>query len=195
MPIITIDGNIGSGKSTILNYLHKNHKIAIDLEPVEKWKIFLKNKYDDNNNIFNLQLRIWLDRSWIQEKEDKILILMERSPFFIKNTFILSAYLDNHITETEYNILMELYNKTDNIWDCNKYIYLQSDPEKCIERIKIRARECEKNIKIDYINNIHELHEDNYKLAINQNKNILIVNIEDKEIDEISDIIMNYIYS
>lgn len=195
MPIITIDGNIGSGKSTILNYLHKNHKIAIDLEPVEKWKIFLKNKYDNNNNIFNLQLRIWLDRSWIQEKEDKVLILMERSPFFIKNTFILSAYLDNHITETEYNILMELYNKTDNIWDCNKYIYLQSDPDKCIERIKIRGRECEKNITLDYINNIHELHEDNYKLAINQNKNILIVNIEDKEIDEISEIIMNFIYS
>ena len=79
--------------------------------------------------------------------------------------------------------------------ELNKYIYLQSDPDKCIERIKKRSRECEKNITLNYINNIHELHEDNYKLAINQNKNILIVNIEDKEIDEINEIIMNYIYS
>jgi len=115
MPIITIDGNIGCGKSTILNYLHKKYKLAIDLEPVEKWKVFLENIYNNKTNFFNFQLRVWLDRSWIQEKEDKILILMERSPFFIKNTFISSSYKNKYINESEYNILMELYNKTDNL--------------------------------------------------------------------------------
>jgi deoxyadenosine/deoxycytidine kinase len=193
MPIITIDGNIGCGKSTILNYLHKTHKIAIDLEPVEKWKVFLKNMYENKKNIFDFQLRVWLDRSWIQEKEEKILILMERSPFFVKNTFILSAYQNNYINKNEYDILIELYNKTDNIWNSNKYIYLQSDPEKCLERIKQRGRECEATITTEFVNNIHKLHEDNYNLAIKENKDIIVINIEDKEISEIANLILAYI--
>ena len=45
MLIYTIDGNIGSGKSTILNYLHKYKNLQIDLEPLEKWKSFLDNIY------------------------------------------------------------------------------------------------------------------------------------------------------
>jgi len=195
MPIITIDGNIGCGKSTILNYLHKKYKLAIDLEPVEKWKVFLENIYNNKTNFFNFQLRVWLDRSWIQEKEDKILILMERSPFFIKNTFISSSYKNKYINESEYNILMELYNKTDNIWNCNRYIYLQSEPEKCMKRIKMRGRECEKNITLDYITELSKLHDDNYKLGIENNKDILIINIENKDIEEIAEIILNYINS
>ena len=45
MTIYTIDGNIGSGKSSVLNYLHKYKNIQIDLEPIEKWKPFLDNIY------------------------------------------------------------------------------------------------------------------------------------------------------
>ena len=56
MPIITIDGNIGAGKSSILHYLHKKYKIPIDLEPIENWKIYLDNFYNNKNDIFNLSL-------------------------------------------------------------------------------------------------------------------------------------------
>ena len=38
MTIYTIDGNIGSGKTSILQYLHKYKNYQIDLEPVENWK-------------------------------------------------------------------------------------------------------------------------------------------------------------
>ena len=30
MPIITIDGNIGAGKTSVLNYLHTNFNINVD---------------------------------------------------------------------------------------------------------------------------------------------------------------------
>ena len=42
MTIITIDGNIGSGKTSVLNYLHKYNKLSIDLEPIESWQQYLK---------------------------------------------------------------------------------------------------------------------------------------------------------
>ncbi len=193
MPIITIDGNIGSGKSTILNLIHQKYKISIDLEPIEQWKNYLEDLYV-NKNIFNFQLRVWLDRAWIQEKENKILLLMERSPFFIRNTFNQIAFDNNQITANELNILNELYSKTDNIWKANKYIYLKSDPEKCLNRIKKRGRKYEcSNIDLKYLNDIHILHEKALEKAINNKMDILVIDIEDKDIDEIILLIYNYI--
>ena len=52
MTIFTIDGNIGSGKTTILNHLHKYKNIQIDLEPIEKWKSFLDNIYLNKKGYF-----------------------------------------------------------------------------------------------------------------------------------------------
>jgi len=72
---------------------------------------------------------------------------------------------------------------------------LKSGPEKCIKRIKMRGRECEKNITLDYITELSKLHDDNYKLGIENNKDILIINIENKDIEEIAEIILNYINS
>ena len=88
MPIITIDGNIGSGKSSILNYLHKTLKNPVDLEPVDSWQVYLNNIYNNKSNLFNFQVRIWLDRCWIQHNTENKNIFVERSPYFIKNCFI-----------------------------------------------------------------------------------------------------------
>lgn len=193
MPIITIDGNIGSGKSSVLYYLHKNYKIPIDLEPIENWKIYLDNFYNHKNDIFNFQLRVWLDRAWIQEKEEKVLLLMERSPYFIKNVFNKSAYENKLISDNEFNILKELYNKTDSIWNSNNYIYLRSNPEKCLERIEIRGRDNEKNIKKEYLEHIHNLHEIAYEKGIKNNLNILCIDIEEKSVEDIAKIIYDFI--
>jgi deoxyadenosine/deoxycytidine kinase len=194
MPIITIDGNIGVGKTTILNYLHSNYNINIDLEPIDKWKIFLDNIYINKKNFFNFQIRVWLDRSWIQEKDLNVNIIMERSPYFIRNTFNKYMYNNNLITQPEFNILNELYNKTDLIWNPNYYIYLRSDPNKCLKRIINRGRENEQNITFDYLNDIHNLHEETYKQILENNKNIICIDIENKSLEEIANIIIKYLY-
>ena len=173
MPIITIDGNIGCGKSTILNYLHKYQKIAIDLEPVESWNNYLSKFYDEKADIFKFQVRIWLDRCWVQEKSDKTIVLMERSPYFIKNTFIDVAFNTGMLTDTEYTTLKDLYQKTDSLWSCNTYIYLRSTPEHCFRRIIKRNRSSEKNITIEYIQALHEKHEETYLKAVENKINII----------------------
>lgn len=193
MFIITIDGNIGAGKTTILNYLHNNFNINIDLEPVDKWKPFLDNIYYNKKNYFNFQIRVWLDRSWIQEKNNNSVIIMERSPYFIRNTFNKFFYDNNFISNEENNIINEFYDKTDNFWTSSYYIYLRSSPNKCLERILLRGRENEMNINLDYLNEIHQLHESSYNKALNEKKNIICIDIEDKTIEEISSIIIKYI--
>jgi hypothetical protein len=185
MVIYTIDGNIGCGKTTILNYLHKHKNIQIDLEPIDKWKPFLDNVYLNKTGYFNMQIKVWLDRAWIQDKETNSIIFMERSPYFIRNTFNKNDFINNHINEDEYNVINEMYQKTDKIWKSNFYIYLRSSPKKCLERIKLRSRDNEMNIDEDYLISIHDLHEEAYLQLLETNKNVILIDIENKTIEEI----------
>jgi deoxyadenosine/deoxycytidine kinase len=195
MPIITIDGNIGCCKTSILNYFHKNYKTAIDIEPIESWTEYLKSMYDSDNSTYNFQIKVWIDRCWIQEKSN-IIVLMERSPYFIKNVFVEKAFEDKTINENEYNNIHKLHKTTDELWQPNAYIYLRSDPEMCYNRIKKRGRESEKNIKLEYIKRIHQLHEEKYINAIKNNKNIIVIEVENKSITDIcSEIISSNIYT
>lgn len=192
MTILTMDGNIGCGKSSVLNYLHKTYKISIDLEPVESWNTYLTNMYNTQSDTFKFQVRIWLDRCWVQEKSDKT-IIMERSPFFIKNTFIEIAHELQMINDSEYNMLLDLHKKTDILWSCNSYIYLRSSPDNCYKRLKKRNRPAEKNITEEYIKMLHEYHEDNYNRAVNEKKNIIVIDVDDKSIPDIANEILEYI--
>lgn len=190
MPIITIDGNIGSFKTSILNYFHKTFKIAIDLEPVESWHEFLNNMYtNQTDSTYNFQIKVWMDRCWIQEKSN-VLVMMERSPYFIKNVFVEKAREDETINDEQYLILQSLHLKTDQLWKPNAYIYLRSDPEMCMQRITKRARHSETNIQLEYVRRIHELHEKNLEEAQKKNMNILVIDIENKSIPDICNEIM-----
>lgn len=182
MSFITIDGNIGSGKTSVLNYLHKYYKYPIDLEPIEEWQDYLDNMYQKNENTFNFQIRIWLDRCWIQNKNDDNFIIIERSPLFIKNVFIELALEKKLISEDEYSILINLHNKTNNLWNNNIYIYLRSNPDSCINRIKKRNRKSEDYITYDYIKQIDLLSENIIKTV----SNIIIIDVEDKTIQKIA---------
>ncbi len=195
MTIITIDGNIGAGKTTILNYIHANHNIYIDLEPIDKWKPFLDDIYINKKKFFNFQIRVWLDRSWIQEKDNNSTIVMERSPYFIRHTFNEYMAENSNINPQESNILNELYDKTDIIWKSNYYIYIRSSPSKCLERIIKRGRDNEVSIDLDYLTDIHNLHELAYQKALEEERNIICIDIENKNIEEIANEIISYIKS
>ena len=193
MTIITIDGNIGAGKTTILNYIHANHNIYVDLEPIDKWKPFLDDIYINKKKFFNFQIRVWLDRSWIQEKDNNSTIVMERSPYFIRHTFNDYMAENQFINPQESNILNELYDKTDVIWKSNYYIYIRSSPSKCLERIIKRVRENEMNIDLDYLTEIHNLHEFTYQKALEEGRNIICIDIENKDIEDVANEIISYI--
>lgn len=192
MSIITIDGNIGCGKTSILNYLHRYLKYPIDLEPVENWQKYLDEIYKEKKNMFNFQVKIWLDRCWIQNQNiivDNTInnIFVERNPYFIKNCFIELSKDKNLISKNEYDTLLELHKKTDNIWKDYKKIYIRSKPEKCLNRIMKRNRQSEENIKLDYLKSVHEYHEKALKKIESE---VIIINIDnDNETKSIQDIV------
>ena len=165
MPVITLDGNIGSGKSTILDKLQKIHNQIVSFEPIQEWEPYLENIYKNNSGYFDFQFKVFLDRAFIQTKSNSI-IYMERSPKFIYETFV-KVYKDK-ITNQEYNILEHLYDNVDQKYNKSiiepvLYIYIQSSPTVCYERIKERNCECEKEIDFNLINLLHNRHEECYE--------------------------------
>ena len=187
MVLITIDGNIGAGKSSVLNYLHRNYKIPVDLEPIESWNKYLTDFYNTSSNVFKFQIRVWLDRCWIQEKTENSNIFIERSPRFIQDVFIEVAEEEKMITNTDKEILQCLHKKTNHLWNNSIYIYLQSSPENCLKKIQKRNRPCEKHITKEYIEKLHNKHCNVYEQIIAEKKNkIYCIDVDDKSISEIA---------
>ena len=106
--------------------------------------------------------------------------------------FISVGHLAYHFKNKD-SIINELYDKSDIIWSSNYYIYIRSCPHKCYERILSRGRPNELSISDEYLNEIHNLHEETYKKALDDGLNVICIDIEDKTIDEIASIILNYI--
>jgi deoxyadenosine/deoxycytidine kinase len=191
--IFTVDANIGAGKSTVLDFLHRSHSVAIDLEPVEKWMPYLHDMYENNSGAFGFQVRVWLDRCWVQQRPNMNPILMERSPYFQANVFVPTNLDEGRITIREYHKLQEMYQKTLSLWAPHAYIYLRSDPLRCHERIMKRGRHSESGISLEYLQKLHDYHEKAYRLAVAQRIPVICIHVEDKTVPQIADEIMKSI--
>ena len=173
--IISIDGNIGSGKSTLFNNLKTLLKgvknIGFVPEPVEQW-----NEIVDKNNVpiltnlysniqkfaFRFQMMAYISRiSLLREMCNKGIydvLITERSVYTDRNLFCKMLYDDGIIEHDEYTIYNKWFHEfTDNL-NLSHIIYVNADPEICFQRILKRNREGE-IVDIDYLERLHIYHE------------------------------------
>jgi len=179
MPIFTIDGGIGSGKSTVLKHLHTHFGFPIDPEPVQRWLPYLNDIYTRGRGAFTFQTRVWLDRCWIQEKPAAH-IVMERSPYMQANVFVPINAENGLLTPSENQMLREMYDRAFSMWSPRGMIYLRSCPDKCLARIKQRGRPEEAGISAEYLQRIHAFHETAYMHGIALGLPIVCIEMEGK---------------
>jgi deoxyadenosine/deoxycytidine kinase len=84
------------------------------------------------------------------------------------------------MTDEEFHLISDI---TVNVgYKPDVFIYLRATPELCMERIKKRGRECENEITLEYITQLHLLYEDCIKDLKKDNKLVYIVDAKyDKE--------------
>lgn len=191
MQIFTIDANIGAGKTTILEYLHKVYHVPIDPEPVRAWEPFLHDMYYHNKGAFEFQVRVWLDRCWIQQRPNMAPIVMERSPFMQQNVFIPINMDMQRLTLREFQMLNEMYNRSAALWSPSGYIYLRSKPEKCFDRMKRRDRASEQVVSQEYLELLHAHHERAYMMAVIQGIPMIVIDVEEKSVPQIAHEVWN----
>jgi deoxycitidine kinase len=173
--LISIEGNIGSGKSTVIEYLKTQTKfklIFVD-EPVDEWLSIKDNNNnnalecfykDQKKNAFCFQVLAYITRlkkllDVIQTNQcENIIIVTERSIETDRNVFAKMLYEDNIISSIEWETYNYWFGMFKNYSQVDKILYIKTSPEKCLERINTRNREEESNIKLDYLIKCNDYH-------------------------------------
>ena len=158
MRVITIGGNIGCGKTTVLSNLSKEWTVF--KEPLEKLGSWLDLFYTNPQRYaFSFQMKILHDFLYFtpaQKRSDDLLIT-ERSPLDSLYVFCKTLKDSKTITHMEYNLFKEYVDTIG--WKPDTFVYLRTDPETCIQRMRERARECETGVDDKYIRQIHDAYE------------------------------------
>lgn len=178
--IISVEGNIGSGKSTFLKYLKENsdlvtqtlkHPVVFVQEPVDEWNnikdaagesIIQKFYSNQEEYAFSFQIMAYITRlrklMEAIEKNPSSIVICERSLETDKYVFAKMLYDSKKIREIDwviYNYWFDTFLekvKTDLI------IYINTEPEICNERIIKRSRKGEEGIPLEYLQNCHKYH-------------------------------------
>jgi deoxyadenosine/deoxycytidine kinase len=174
--ILSVEGNIGVGKSTFTRLLQDNFNGSVIVsEPVDMW---LNTKTNSGENILGLfykdiprwgytfQNLAYVTRMMkIQDaiNSDNNTIFLDRSLGTDRFVFEKMLFDDGLITDIEhkmYELWCDFYQNYVNKTNSWKYIYLRCSPETAYERIKKRGREEEKDISLEYLTKLHKYHED-----------------------------------
>lgn len=172
--IISIEGNIGSGKSTLVSELQKHFKNNRDIgflqEPIDIWNgikdengiTILEKFYQDNQKYaFQFQIMAFTSRlSLIKEalRKNYKFIITERSLYTDSHIFAKMLYDDKKISEIEYSIYKMLYDQFINEMPITQIIYVKAQPTTSSERVIKRNRTGE-NIPLEYLEKCHSYHE------------------------------------
>lgn len=182
---LSLEGNIGSGKSTFLKEvvtggMHLKGLAKAVPEPVHSWQRIpcgrseqashnlLKEFYaNPEKYAYVFQNYVFMTR-FLQERESEssestnLLKIMERSVFSDRNVFVSSVQEQGWFSELE----LDLYHA----WSCpmiralpclvpDGFIYLQVAPSVCMKRLRQRARGEEIDVTLEYLESLHAKHE------------------------------------
>lgn len=195
--IISIEGNIGSGKSTLVHNLqshfkNKNINTIFLQEPVNIWNSIKDNNgtileqfYKDQEKFsFSFQMMAYISRLSILKNAIKqnpnAIIITERSLYTDKFVFAKMLYDNKKISDIDFQIYLKWFDEFIEELPKHEFIYLKTDPSKCFERIAKRARSGE-NIELNYLQECSDYH-DNMLINTSSSCDLILDGNIDEEI-------------
>jgi deoxyadenosine/deoxycytidine kinase len=173
---LSVEGNIGAGKSTFLNKVRDSLDCSLLWEPCHEWQDIgglnlLDEFYKDIKRwAYSFQLYAFLTR--IEAIEKKLndqrdsgdFFIAERSIFADRYVFAQVCYEIGNMSQLEWNMYCKwfdwtLMRKAKRVLPSG-LIYLKVDPLVSCERIKYRGRSEEKDIPFDYLQSLDNYHDE-----------------------------------
>lgn len=169
---LSVEGNIGAGKSTFLYKIAQSLGCPLLLEPCHEWQDInghnlLSEFYKDIKRwAYSFQLYAFLTRIESIEKKiaanDGPFFISERSIFADRYVFAQVCHQEGKMNELEWNMYKKWFDWTllrkNKVLLPSGIIYLQVDPAISYHRIELRGREEEKGISFDYLNLLDKYH-------------------------------------
>jgi len=165
---VAVEGNIGSGKTTLIEYFKQFPGVEVLPEPVPMWTNFRGHNlmglmYQDPTR-WSLAFQTYVQLTMLQNHlthTSKPIKLLERSLHSARYCFVENLFRSGKMSEAEYMILDDWY-----LWivrnhpvNVNLIVYLQTRPEVVYERIRKRNRSEEGTIPLAYLQSLHEMYE------------------------------------
>lgn len=167
---VSIEGNIGAGKTSLLQNITKNHKEYRVIE--EEVNALLPLFYDNlKKYAFALQWGMLKSRIyqsnlfWIEKKlYDYLAYILDRSVVGDYG-FAIYNYLIGNLSETEMDAYEETLGGTldnlstiDHIKKIDFFVFINTNPTTCKRRVDtMRMRKCEAGIPLDYYTGIDDI--------------------------------------
>jgi len=175
--IFSVEGNIGSGKSTLVNILKDAYKtnpnIIFMQEPVDDWlefkdkdgeTIITKFYSDQKKYAFSFQMMAYISRisklkKLVKSVEDnpRAIIICERCVLTDRNVFAKMLYHDNKIDDINYQIYNAWFDEFIEDIPIDGLVYVKAEPEISFNRVTKRNREGE-TIPLEYLKNCNDYH-------------------------------------
>ncbi|HCG9221690.1 TPA: deoxynucleoside kinase [Vibrio parahaemolyticus] len=191
MAYITLEGNIGVGKSTLLKRLAERlgwEAVEEGIEFDAGFQALLKQRYEDPSpeNVAKLQLYI---ANFMAERINALdpnkNYVVERS-VFATELFSLAAGRGDIIDAIAGHVLRvppPLF-----------YLYLSAPPEVCLSRIQQRDRDGESGISLDYLKTLHTIHEKWFHTVEPLGRAVRVPAYQHPDVDKLADYIDWYLH-
>lgn len=165
--IISIIGNIASGKSTLIKELggvfNKDGDTSVLIEePVDQWEFF--DDFNENMEKYSFAFSMEILKSFAAmpiDDEPSTKYFVERNP--LDTVYVFGSVLEkNGHLDTHSIYLLTRYAETF-CWKPNRIIYLDTPAPICFDRIEKRARPGEERITYEYIRALEFSYENSLK--------------------------------
>ena len=172
---IAIEGNIGVGKTTLAKFLANHFNGSLLLEEFAENK-FLKLFYQTKDYAFHSEMQFLLDRSLQMntffDQNHPIVF----SDFHIEKSLVFSKM---NLSKSNYSIVEKVHKSLfKNFSKPDVLIFLDSDIEHILKNIKARNRDFEKDLGIEYLENLIQ----NYNFWLDKLK-VPVIKIDSKTIN------------
>ncbi len=180
---LVIEGNIGTGKTTLAKMIGKRHNARVILEQFSE-NPFLPDFYrNPERYAFPLELSFLAGRFNQLKNEltgNDLFGSLTVADYSFQKSFIFSAAtLSGH----EYRLFRQLFDIMEaSVQKPDLYVYIHREPEKLLENIYSRGRPYEKAITKEYLNSIRS----SYFEFMKQRNDIRFLVLEAGEIDFVS---------
>ena len=146
---VVIDGNIGSGKTTQLNFLEKKGW-HVKREPIDEWPLDLFYK-DKSRWALLLQLKILQTLRPV-----KGTVVYERCLLSTRHVFWEYLVQKKLVTPEENDVYCTQYDK--DAWYPDVYIFLSKTPELAFEHVQKRGQTGDFGVTLEYLKDLEGLY-------------------------------------
>ncbi len=180
---IVIAGNIGAGKTTLVEILSNRLGFSPFYEPHEE-NPYLADFYEDmeswsfHSQVYFLTRRLKIHKELLLAEGS---VVQDRSVYEDAEIFARNLYLQGDFSTRDYSVYQDLYHILASLLPPpNLMVYLRASVDTLMQRIAKRGREYEAGISRDYLARLNDLYED-WMNAFDQCP-VLIINSDDLDL-------------